>query len=222
MITKRDLILDAMQKIMTEHKAANATVNDVAKTAGIAKGSVYYYFDSKDQIITAVIERAYSKVISDSRKMLKDSKMNAIDKLKAIFNMSVYPASGHGQSKLLNLLSLQNDVLVHQKFCIIATRELTPILTEVIEQGIDEGVLECDYPRQYAQFILSMILLSLDSVLIPTGRDEMKIKLKALAQILETSMKAKKGSFSYLYTLPEDEDLNNCESLFIDRLSNKN
>lgn len=200
---KRDLILDAMQKLMTDNEAKNATVSDVAKKAGIGKGSVYYYFESKEQIIDAVIQRGYSKVIEESRWMLKKSNMSALEKLQTIFKISVYPADGHGQSELLRLLNMQDDVVVHQKFCVIAVREMTPILAEIIRQGIKDGVLKCDYPEQYAQFIMSMILLSLDSVLIPTGREEMYTKLKALAQMLETSMHMKEGSFSYFYTPPD-------------------
>lgn len=203
MIAKKQLILDTMQKLMTDNEATSATISDVAKKAGIAKGSVYYYFDSKEQIIDAVIERAYSKVIEESRSMLTDSKMNAIDKFREIFKISVYPEDKHRQSMLLRLLSTQDNVVIHQKFCVIAVREMTPILTEVIKQGIDEGIMQCDYPKRYAEFILSIILLSLDSVLIPSGKEERVEKLKALAQILETSMNTKKGSFSYLYTPPQ-------------------
>ncbi len=203
MIAKKQLILDTMQKLMTDNEATSATISDVAKKAGIAKGSVYYYFDSKEQIIDAVIERAYSKVIEESRSMLTDSKMNAIDKFREIFKISVYPEDKHRQSMLLRLLSTQDNVVIHQKFCVIAVREMTPILTEVIKQGIDEGIMQCDYPKRYAEFILSIILLSLDSVLIPSGKEERVEKLKALAQILETSMNTKKGSFSYLYMPPQ-------------------
>lgn len=203
MIAKKQLILDTMQKLMTDNEATSATISDVAKKAGIAKGSVYYYFDSKEQIIDAVIERAYSKVIEESRSMLTDSKMNAIDKFREIFKISVYPEDKHRQSMLLRLLSTQDNVVIHQKFCVIAVREMTPILTEVIKQGIDEGIMQCDYPKRYAEFILSIILLSLDSVLIPSNKEERVEKLKALAQILETSMNTKKGSFSYLYMPPQ-------------------
>lgn len=207
MFSKRDLILDTMEEIMTDNKATSATVSDIAKKAGIAKGSVYYYFESKDQIIDAVIERAYSNAIEDSKKMLKNSDMDAFDKFKAIFNISVYPSDEHGQSTLLKLLSLQDNVIIHQRFCVIAARDMTPILAEVIKQGIEEGVLECDYPKGYAEFILSMILLSLDSVLIPCEREEKFEKLRALAQILETSMHTKKGKFSYLYARHEKNAL---------------
>ncbi|MGN0182637.1 MAG: TetR/AcrR family transcriptional regulator [Candidatus Ornithomonoglobus sp.] len=200
MTDKRNLILDAMQEIMTDNKASGSTISDVAKQAGIAKGGVYYYFSSKDEIIDAVIERAYSEVIEESRAMLADKDMNTIQKLKKIFEISVFPEEGHSHSELLKLLSIQDNVVIHQKFSVIAAKSMTPVLAEVIRQGIDEGILKCDYPEQYAQFILSMLVLSLDRILLPTDEDERLVKLKALAQLLETGLHLSPGSFSYFYS----------------------
>ncbi|MGN1116242.1 MAG: TetR/AcrR family transcriptional regulator, partial [Candidatus Ornithomonoglobus sp.] len=200
MTDKRNLILDAMQEIMTNNKSSGATVSDVARQAGIAKGGVYYYFRSKDEIIDAVIERAYSEVIEESKEMLADKDMNTIQKLKKIFEISVFPEEGHSHSELLKLLSIQDNVVIHQKFSVIAAKSMTPVLAEVIRQGIDEGILKCDYPEQYALFILSMLVLSLDRILLPTDDDQRQIKLKALAQLLETGLHLAPGSFSYFYS----------------------
>lgn len=207
MADKRKLILDAMQQIMTDNKSTNATISDVAKKAGIAKGSVYYYFNSKDEIIDAVIERAYADVVKESSDMLSNTEMTAIDKLRTIFDISVYPLSNNKQSRLLKLLNVQDNVIIHQKFCVIVMRTLTPILTEVIKQGINDGICECDYPRQYAEFILSMIVLSLDSVLLPVSEGERIEKLKALSQLLELGLKLEKGSFAYIYKRVEKENI---------------
>lgn len=196
---KRKLILDTMQELMMNGISSTATMNDVAVKAGIAKGSIYYYFESKDQIIDSVIERCYSKSIEDAWKTAQCVNISAIEKLKAIFNMSVYPDENHRQSQLLQLLHLQDDLIIHQKFCVLSVREMTPILTNIIEQGIEENILKCKYPKQYAEFILSAILLALDRILIPCDREEINVKLMALAQLLEDSMSLQQGSFEYLY-----------------------
>lgn len=60
---KKDMILDAMQRLMNQNSAQSISVSDVAKEAGIGKGSIYYYFKSKEEILEAVIERSYSAAI---------------------------------------------------------------------------------------------------------------------------------------------------------------
>lgn len=199
MADKRELILDAMQAVLTDKKSDSVTISDVAKKAGIAKGGIYYYFNSKDEIIDALLERSYLNVVKECREFLENGQMSPIEMMREIFNRSVFPSAGNRQSTLLKLLSNSEDVIIHRRFSVIAAKNMTPVLTRVIEMGVEDGTLKCDYPQQYAQFILSMILLSLDSVLIPYDTDETEKKLMALAQILEMSMCTQKGSFAYLY-----------------------
>ena len=54
---KKDMILDAMQELMGSANVQAISVSDIAQKAGIGKGSIYYYFSSKNDIIDAVIER---------------------------------------------------------------------------------------------------------------------------------------------------------------------
>ena len=67
---KKDMILDAMQRLMNQTSAQSISVSDVAKEAGIGKGSIYYYFKSKEEILEAVIERSYSAAIEKAKNLL--------------------------------------------------------------------------------------------------------------------------------------------------------
>ena len=64
---KKDMILDAMQELMGSANVQAISVSDIAQKAGIGKGSIYYYFSSKNDIIDAVIERNYSRVLDEGR-----------------------------------------------------------------------------------------------------------------------------------------------------------
>lgn len=59
--TKYDLILDALQTLLEKKDMKTISVQEIARTAGIGKGSIYYYFSSKDKILEALIERSYKK-----------------------------------------------------------------------------------------------------------------------------------------------------------------
>lgn len=73
---KKELILNTMQELLKEEKGATCSVSDIAKRAGIGKGSIYYYFKSKNEVFDAVIERTYKQII---------------DKCKAIVDKSQFP-----------------------------------------------------------------------------------------------------------------------------------
>ena len=57
---KYDRILDALQQLLEEQTIQNISVSDIAKEAGIGKGSIYYYFPSKEAILDAL--RHFKKI----------------------------------------------------------------------------------------------------------------------------------------------------------------
>ena len=58
---KTDLILDSMQKLMQKKEAKSISVSDIAKEAGIGKGSIYYYFKSKEEYLAAIDRLAMTR-----------------------------------------------------------------------------------------------------------------------------------------------------------------
>lgn len=73
---KRTLILDTMQELFIEGKAGTASVSDIAKQAGIAKGGLYYYFKSKEEVMDALVERIYEDIIKNCSNILKNCNLN--------------------------------------------------------------------------------------------------------------------------------------------------
>ena len=203
---KRDLILDAMQSLMSQNLASSASVSDIAKYANIAKGGIYYYFNSKDEILDAVLERSYSQAIEQSWSLIESEGLDALSKLKKIFQMCVYPDITLHQKEMLNYLHLQDDLLLHHKFLSLTIQEFTPILTEVLHQGINEGLWQCDFPKQTAEIILTMLVFLLDHTLFACDESDVSKKLNALALMLQRSMNAPEGSFDFFFSLNPKKD----------------
>lgn len=51
---KYDMILDALQSLLEQKDIQTISVSEIAQTAGIGKGSIYYYFPSKDAMLEAL------------------------------------------------------------------------------------------------------------------------------------------------------------------------
>ena len=83
--TKREQILDALQELMAEASVDSISVSDIARRAGIGKGSIYYYFSSKNDIIEAAIERSYSRILDEGRELALAEGMDAFKKLEIIY-----------------------------------------------------------------------------------------------------------------------------------------
>ncbi len=133
---KRDLILDAMQELMNETSNRAISVSDIAEKAGIGKGSIYYYFESKNDIIEAVIERSYSMAIRKSKELVSSTDIDAFAKMEIIFRACLEASSElKRQEECGSFIEIQQSALIHQKFMTFLIRNLKPILSDIIRQG---------------------------------------------------------------------------------------
>ncbi len=64
---KRDLILRAAIEVFAERGFFNAQVADVARAAGIAAGTVYLYFRSKDALLVSIFDRTMRDALTEGR-----------------------------------------------------------------------------------------------------------------------------------------------------------
>ena len=104
---KYDIILEAAKKLMcSKGSVADITVDMIAKQAGIAKGGIYYYFSSKDEIIDAVIDQCYTAAIQDFIAEIKSHK-NSIEKLKLLFQSILSSELAYKSRNVIRELHLQ-------------------------------------------------------------------------------------------------------------------
>ena len=68
-LSKQDKILDALQELLENSDIQKISVSDIAEKAGIGKGSIYYYFSSKNDIFGALIERSYQTALETAKEL---------------------------------------------------------------------------------------------------------------------------------------------------------
>lgn len=201
---KRELIYDALEELMLTVPFGEISVESIAKKAGVGKGSVYYYFDSKDEILDNVIERSYRKAIREYFDNVQ-SENTALGRIKQLFRSVIKKDFGSSRQNLIVTLHLHDDLILHNKLKAIAVQELSPILTVLLEQGIEEGSIKMEYPRESAEIIVTVLTVFLDNTMTSQERTSVKKKLKIFASVLETCLRTSKGSFDFLFDTLEAE-----------------
>lgn len=203
-IDKRELILDATEELMEKMPDRDISVSLITQTAGIAKGGVYYYFSSKEEILDAVVERSYKKAIREFFGGL-DSEESALNKIKRLFRSMLKSEFSDKQKNVILTLHLNEDLRLHNKMKMIAVREVAPILTALLRQGCEEGSIQMEYPTEGAEMIVAVITFFLDNKLFVSDRESMHRKLKIFSEVLDNCLHAEPGSFDFLYA-PFDSD----------------
>lgn len=203
MKNKTDLILNATEELMCTmtNPARDITVDMIAKKAGIGKGSIYYYFRSKEEIIDAVIERSYSMAINEYFEKINKQSTTA-EKLKTLFRSMLTEEFENSRKNIIIPLHVQDDLLLHHKMMMIAIKTVSPILTEILSKGREDGSIHTDTPKESAEMIVAMLVFLLDRTFFPADRESMFRKLRLYANVLETCLKTERGSFDFLFTAP--------------------
>ncbi|HMM31157.1 MAG TPA: TetR/AcrR family transcriptional regulator [Clostridia bacterium] len=193
---KRTRILNALEELLREGKAGTASVMDIAKKAGIAKGGMYYYFKDKEAVLDALARRQYANVIMACKQALAQAEGDAITKLKLLLYIYRNTAVDSAVDKFLH--QTQNAA-IHQKSMADIVQGLSPLIAEIFEQGDREKSFVCKNPTEYAQVLLCVPVFLLDPGIFSWTGEQVTSRLKALADILEKGLCAKNGALSFLY-----------------------
>lgn len=193
---RRSEILDAAEALFFTKGYTRTTVNDILQAVGIAKGTLYYYYKSKEEIMDAVVVRFIDQGVAAARQLASNPQLTVHEKLLHII-MAQKP-DPERKAKMIEQMHQTDNAQIHQKSLTETILRLTPVLTQVVEQGVEENVFHTEFPKESIEVILTTALFLFDEDLFSWGPEEMKHKIIAFIAIVETILGADKGSLFYL------------------------
>ena len=156
---KRKEILDVAQRLVYTKGFDQMSIQDILDELHISKGAFYHYFDSKGDLLEALIDRMRLDVEPVILPIIDDPELPALDKLHRFFDTSAQWKTAR-KEYLLSLLRVwyaDENALVRQKSTSHLIKWFTPLLAKVIREGVQEGVLQTEFPDQTAEIVLSML-----------------------------------------------------------------
>ncbi|MFC3931553.1 TetR/AcrR family transcriptional regulator [Streptococcus dentapri] len=157
------------------------SVNDILKIVGIAKGTFYYYFKSKEEVLEAVVSEATSLLKARVQKVVKSTSDPKTKLLEAFQSMNITDVYG---GNLLKDMHKPKNALLHQKSLQAILQEMTPLLTAIIEEGVQQGQFDCPYPKQLIQIILVAVATLFDEGIFQLDKQEEEQLLEAFQFLL--------------------------------------
>ncbi|MBX3293217.1 MAG: TetR/AcrR family transcriptional regulator [Acidobacteria bacterium] len=118
-------------------------VSDIAKDAGIADGTVYLYFKSKDEILHSIFDRAMGEFIAEGRKELA-ALSDATEKLRRIAELHLEKLSQDRDLAIVFQVELRGSTKFMQAFSATGFRDYLEIIRKTIEEGQRAGVFRSD------------------------------------------------------------------------------
>ena len=136
---KRDAILRAATDVFAERGYFNAQVADVARAAGVAAGTVYLYFRSKDDLLVSIFERTMREAIADARACMEPLR-DPIAQLRAIARVHLDRMGRDRSLAVVFQVELRQSTKFMERFSSTLLREYLGVIRAVIADGQKTGV----------------------------------------------------------------------------------
>lgn len=150
---KREAILRAAVKVFAQKGYFNSKVSDIAGEAGIADGTVYLYFRSKDEVLHSVFDQAMKVFIDEGRKelaLLDDP----IDRLRKIAELHLERLGSDRDLAIVFQVELRGSIKFMQEFSAAGFADYLDIIRQTVEDGQRSGVFRSDVKPVTAAKIL--------------------------------------------------------------------
>ncbi len=193
---RRKEILTAAEELFKNHGYVNTTVEAIIQRVGVAKGTFYYYFKSKENILDALVHEIVDQRYEEYKKIADDSKIRAIDKMRLMLRGD--NQFSEKENNLMENLHRPENRELHERINIEIVLKIAPVFAEVIEQGKKESVFNVEYPLETLQFLLAGSQFLLESGLFKWNKEEQAKRMQSMQTIIERSLGAAPGSFSFL------------------------
>ena len=145
-------IIKAAEKLFNEKGFSNTAVSDIVKSIGVAQGTFYYYFKSKDDAFNAIAEGFMGEFMTELSIIAEDEKLSTREKIELVLE-KVIKLLENNEGVLFYLHTKDNKELnerIEKKFIECAT----PLVVDIVKQGMKEKLFHLEYPEEVVEFLM--------------------------------------------------------------------
>jgi AcrR family transcriptional regulator len=157
--SKRNAILDAAQRLVFTKGYEQMSIRDVLSNLQISGGAFHHYFDSRGALLDALIERIQEESAKPLLPIVHDPHLTAIQKLQGFLSALDRLRLAHkgDVAEALRVWYADGNSIVRQRVDEAIVNQRAPMLTEIVRQGIREGVFTAAFPDQAGDVLMALL-----------------------------------------------------------------
>lgn len=150
---RRQELMDIALELFCVQGYTKTMVQDICRRAGIAKGTFFYHFPSKEDVLRAIFERWARNFLSEYKR--QSEKLDAAAGLSLFLKLF---GQGNSMDELMDKLSeeKQYDVM-QQMWTKCASEQFAPVLKELFLRGTEEGTMAVEHLDECLQFFWAIL-----------------------------------------------------------------
>ena len=188
---RKQELLNIAYQMFIQRGYEETSIDEIIAKAHIAKGTYYYHFPSKEATLEAVIDMMINNEIRRAQEILS-APVSVPQKLIGVIT-SFRPEQN--ESNIADTLNRKENIIMHEKVGRRIVDEAVPLLTQVISEGIEQGIFACDYIEERVKMILILSNHLFDSGNFTEGDIEVFIDM------VEKSLGAQPDTLGYIREL---------------------
>lgn len=178
-------ILTVALNLFIQKGYEQTSIQDIInELGGLTKGAIYHHFKSKEEILQAVTGHMFKGVDEMLSSIRDDNGLNGLEKLRKISRVSLdNPAQNEMASAAPNLL--RNPKLLAAQIENIIEKAVPIYIQPIIEQGMRDGSIRTDYPRELSEVLMILTNVWLNPGVIQASPEMMLRKVRLFDEILK-------------------------------------
>ncbi len=149
--TRIDLI-DSAAELFQQKGFEETSIDDICEKVGVSHGLFYYYFDSKEEVIEAITENMVDEIEGKLKEIVEDEDLKADEKFLEFMKISFQKKKG--KPYIYSFFSEEKNLKIYQHLYAESVEMMTPYLTNIVQQGIEEGIFDTEHPEETVRFWL--------------------------------------------------------------------
>lgn len=160
---RRQVILDAALSVFAERGYEAARLDDVAAKAGVAKGTLYLYFDDKEKLFEEVVRGAVAPVVERLSMLAAAPEMPIGDVLGAVFHMFEKDVLSTRRKLIIRLIISEGPRFpqIAEFYYRDVIGRIMPLVRTLAKQAVQRGELSTDAIARYPQLVAAPLLLAI-------------------------------------------------------------
>jgi AcrR family transcriptional regulator len=156
---KRDEILDTTMRLILAKGYERMTIQDIITDLRISSGAFYHYFDSKPAVLEAFVERILQGSQEPLLPIVHNPHLSAIEKLQGYFATldRLRMEQRAAVTEVGRVWYRDENAIVRDKVEAAIIHQRVPLLTQIVGQGVQEGVFTTAYPDQAGEVVMSLL-----------------------------------------------------------------
>lgn len=188
---RRNEILNVSEKLFMIKGFDYTSITDILDEIGIARGTLYYHFKSKEDILDGIIHRLTSRLVEKAKAIAGRKEIPVFQRLTMM--MKALNVNDDLGNEIMEQVHKPQNALMHQKMQEELLAGVNPLITTLIEEGINQGICRTKYPAEVAEMALLYSNTVFDD-LAERSREEQYEKIAAFIYNLERLLGMEEGS----------------------------